>query len=395
MREEEYVDYFLTEEQQMIKEIAAKIATEKIRPVRAELDETEEFPWDLMKIMAQSDLFGVYLPEEYGGLGGGVLENCLAIEEIGKACIGVATTYAASGLGAYPILLYGSEEQKQKYLPDIASGDKLAAFAVTEANAGSDAGGIQTTAQRDGDSYLLNGTKQWITNGGEAGIYTVIAMTDRSKGARGASAFIVEKGDPGFSFGKKEKKMGIRTSATSELLFSDCRLPAERLISREGMGFIVTMKTFDVSRPGIGALAVGLSQGALDISVEYARNRVQFGKPIISFQAVQHLLADMATATEAARALVYATARYIDSGAKDISKFSAMSKLFSTDVAMQVTTNAVQVLGGYGYMREYPVEKMMRDAKILQIYEGTNQVQRNIIGQELNKEYGRIKETFF
>jgi butyryl-CoA dehydrogenase len=389
------VDYFLTEEQQMIREIAAKIAREKIRPVRGELDQSEEFPWEVMKILAQSDLFGVYLPEEYGGLGGGVMENCLAIEELGRECIGIATTYAASALGAYPILLHGSEEQKKRYLPIIASGEKLGAFGVTEANAGSDAGGIQTTAQRDGDHYILNGTKQWITNGGEAEIYTVIALTDRSKGARGASGFIVEKGDPGFSFGKKEKKMGIRASATRELLFNDCRIPKDRLISREGMGFIITMKTFDVSRPGIGALAVGLCQGALDIAVEYARNRVQFGKPIIAFQAVQHLLADMATETEASRALVYATARHIDNGAKDISKWSAMSKLFPTDVAMRVTTNAVQVLGGYGYMRDYPVEKMMRDAKILQIYEGTNQIQRNVIGQELNKEYGRIKETFF
>jgi butyryl-CoA dehydrogenase len=391
------VDYFLTEEQQMIKEIAAKIATEKIRPVRAELDENEEFPWEILEILAQSDLFGVYLPEEYGGLGGGVLENCLAVEELGRACIGVATTYAASALGAYPILLQGSEEQKQKYLPVIASGEKLSAFAVTEAGAGSDAGGIQTTAQRDGDHYVLNGTKQWITNGGEAEIYTVVALTDRTKGARGASAFIVEKDDPGFSFGKKEKKLGIRTSSTRELLFNDCRIPADRIIDREGVGFVVTMKTFDVSRPGIGALAVGLSQGALDISVEYARKREQFGKPIASFQAVQHILADMATETEAARALVYAAARYIDSSPKDISKWSAMSKLFPTDVAMRVTTNAVQVLvlGGYGYMRDYPVEKMMRDAKILQIYEGTNQIQRNVIGQELNKEYGRIKETFF
>jgi butyryl-CoA dehydrogenase len=389
------VEYFLTDEQQMIQEIAEKIATEKVRPVRAELDESEEFPWEIMKVMAQSDLFGVYLPEEYGGLGGGVLENCLAIEEMGRACIAIATTFAASGLGAYPILLFGSEEQKQKYLPPIASGEKLAAFGVTEAGAGSDAGGIQTTAKRDGDHYILNGTKQWITNAGEAETYTVVAITDRTKGARGASAFIVEKGDPGFSFGKKEKKMGLRASANRELLLNDCRIPADRLINREGTGFIVTMKTFDVSRPGIGALAVGLCQGALDISVEYARKRVQFGKPIIGFQAVQHMLADMATETEASRALVYAAARYIDSGAKDISKISAISKLYPTDVAMRVTTNAVQVLGGYGYMRDYPVEKMMRDAKILQIYEGTNQIQRNIIGQELNKEYGRIKETFF
>ncbi len=235
------MDYFLTEEQQMIREIAAKIAAEKVRPIRAELDEKEEFPWEIMEILAQSDLFGVYLPEEYGGLGGGVLENCLAIEEMGRACIGVATTFAASGLGAYPILLHGSEEQKQRYLPAIASGKKLAAFAVTEANAGSDAGGIQTTARRDGDYYVLNGTKQWITNGGEAEIYTVVALTDRTKGARGASAFILEKGDPGFSFGKKELKLGIRTSATRELLFHDCRIPADRLIDREGMGFVVTM----------------------------------------------------------------------------------------------------------------------------------------------------------
>jgi butyryl-CoA dehydrogenase len=286
-------------------------------------------------------------------------------------------------------------EQKRRYLPDIAAGKKLAAFALTEATAGSDASGIKTTAERVEGGYLLNGTKQFITNAGEAEIYTVIALTAKEKGPRGASAFLVEKGTPGFSFGKKEKKMGLRASSTRELLFNDCRIPADRIIGREGMGFIVTMKTFDLSRPGIGALGVGLSQGALDVAVEYARKRVQFGKPIISFQAVQHMLADMATEVEASRALVYAAARYIDSGAKDVSKAAAMAKLLPTDVAMRVTTNAVQVLGGYGYMREYPVEKMMRDAKILQIYEGTNQIQRNIIGQELNKEYGRIKETFF
>jgi alkylation response protein AidB-like acyl-CoA dehydrogenase len=389
------VDYFLTDEQKMIKEIAARIAQERIKPVRAELDEKEEFPHEILKVLAQSDLFGLYIPEKYGGMGGGVFENCLAVEELARACIAVTTSFAASGLGAYPILVGGSEEQKAKYLPDIAKGAKLAAFGLTEANAGSDAAGIQTTARREGDHYVLNGTKQWITNGGEADIYSVIAITDRAKGPRGASAFIVEKGDPGFSFGKKEKKMGLRASSTRELLFNDCRIPADRIIGREGMGFIVTMKTFDLSRPGIGALGVGLGQGALDVAVEYARKRIQFGKPIISFQAVQHMLADMATEVEASRALVYAAARYIDSGAKDVSKVAAMSKLFPSDVAMRVTTNAVQVLGGYGYMREYPVEKMMRDAKILQIYEGTNQVQRNIIGQELNKEYGRFKETFF
>ncbi|HYA03622.1 MAG TPA: acyl-CoA dehydrogenase family protein [Syntrophobacteria bacterium] len=389
------MDYFLTDEQKMIKEIAAKIARERIKPVRAELDEKEEFPHEIMKVLAQSDLFGLYIPEKYGGMGGGVFENCLAVEELARGCIAVTTSFAASGLGAYPILVAGSEEQKEKYLPAIASGAKLAAFGLTEANAGSDAAGIQTTARREGDHYVLNGTKQWITNGGEAETYTVIAITDRAKGPRGASAFIVERGDPGFSFGKKEKKMGLRASSTRELLFNDCRIPADRLLGREGMGFIVTMRTFDLSRPGIGALGVGLSQGALDIAVEYARKRVQFEKPIISFQAVQHMLADMATEVEASRALVYAAARYIDNGAKDVSKVAAMAKLFPSDVAMRVTTNAVQILGGYGYMREYPAEKMMRDAKILQIYEGTNQIQRNIIGQELNKEYGRIKETFF
>ncbi len=383
------MDYFLTEEQEMIRDLARQIAQERILPVRAKLDEEETFPWDIMEALAQADLFGLIVPEEYGGLGGGTLESVIAIEELSRVCAGITTTYCASGLGTYPILLSGSEEQKKRYLPDIASGKHLAAFAVTESNAGSDASKVRTTAVRDGDHYVLNGTKQWITNGGEAHIYTVIAMTDHSKGARGASAFILEKGDPGFEFGKKEKKMGIRSSATRELIFNDCRIPADRLIAKEGQGFIVTMKTFDRSRPGIGAAAVGLAQGAIDMAVEYARERVQFGKPIIAFQAIQHMLSDMATQTEAARALVYAVARYIDSGANDVSKAAAMSKYFPSDVAMKVTTDAVQILGGYGYMRDYPAEKMMRDAKILQIFEGTNQIQRNIVGQALNKEYGK------
>jgi butyryl-CoA dehydrogenase len=389
------VDYFLTEEQQMIKELAEQIAREKIRPVRAQLDEQEEFPWEIIKVLAQSDLFGLYIPEAYGGMGGGIFENCLAVEPLAQACIGVATSFAASGLGAYPILLYGSEEQKEAYLPDIAGGKRLVAFALTESGAGSDVSGIQTTAKRDGDFYVLNGTKQWITNGGEAEIYSVLAITDRSKGPRGASFFIVEKGDSGFSFGKKEKKLGIRASSTRELIFQECRIPKDRLIAREGMGFIIAMKTFDKSRPGIGILGVGLAQGALDLATEYARKRVQFGKPIITFQAIQHKLADMATKTEAARALIYAGARYLDTDPKDSGKIAAMCKLFGSDIAMEVATEAVQVLGGYGYMRDYPVEKMMRDAKILQIYEGTNEIQRNIIGQELNKEYGRLRETFF
>lgn len=383
------MDYFLTPDQKSIQDLARKIAFEKVLPVRAELDEKEEFPWEIIKICAEAGLFGVSIEEEYGGFGGGVLENCLAVEEMSRVCLGVATSYAASGLGAHPIMLYGSPEQKKKYLPDIASGKRLAAFGLTEADAGSDAGSIRTTATRTENGYILNGTKQWITNGGEAEIYTVIAMTDRLKGPRGASALILEKGAPGFTFGKKESKMGIRASATRELVFQDCLVPKENLISKEGMGFIVTMRTFDKTRPGVGAQGVGLAQGALDEAVRYAREREQFGKKIISFQAIQHMLADMATQVEAARALVYSVARYIDNSEnpKEISKVSGMAKVFSSDVAMRVTTDAIQVFGGYGYMREYPVEKMMRDAKILQIYEGTNQIQRNVIGLELSKEY--------
>jgi alkylation response protein AidB-like acyl-CoA dehydrogenase len=387
------LNYFLTPEQQMIRDLARKVAVEKVLSIRAELDEKEEFPWEIIKICGEAGLFGVSISEEYGGFGGGVLENCLAVEELSRVCLGVATSYAGSGLGAHPLMLYGSSDQKKKYLPDIAKGKRLAAFGLTEADAGSDASAIRTTAVRKGDGYLLNGTKQWITNGGEAEIYTIIAMTDRSKGPRGASALIVEKGMPGFEFGKKEKKMGIRASATRELVFQDCFVPKENLIGKEGLGFVVTMRTFDRTRPGVGAQGVGLAQGALDEAVRYAREREQFGKKIISFQAVQHLLADMATQVEAARALVYSVARYIDQDKdpKEMSKVSGMAKVFASDVAMRVTTDAVQVFGGYGYMREYPVEKMMRDAKILQIYEGTNQIQRNVIGLELNKEYAGKK----
>ncbi|HDH04840.1 MAG TPA: acyl-CoA dehydrogenase [Nitrospirae bacterium] len=385
------MDYFLNEEQLMIRDLARQIAEEKVMPVRAELDEKEEFPREIMSALAQSDFFGIYIPEEYGGFGKGSFELILAIEELSRACLGVSTTFAANALGTYPILLYGSGEQKKKYLPDIASGKKLVAFALTEASAGSDAAGVQTTAKLEGSEYVLNGTKQWITNGGEADIYTVIAMTDKGKGARGASAFIVEKGTPGFSFGKKENKMGIRASSTRELLFEDCRIPKENIISKQGMGFIVAMKTLDSSRTGVGAQGVGVAQGAFETAVDYAKERQQFGQPVISIQAVQHMLADMATQIEAARALVYAVARFIDSGARDVSKNSAIAKLFATDVAMKVTVDAVQVMGGAGYMREYPVEKMMRDAKILQIYEGTNQIQRNVIGQALIKETAKKK----
>ncbi len=381
------MDYFFDETQQMIVDTAREITREKILPVRAELDEHNRFPREILHDIAKADLFGIFVPEEYGGLGGGCYEIVLAMEELARGCVGVATSYAASALGIFPVLLAGTEEQKEKYLPDIASGSRWAAFGLTEANAGSDASGIRTTAVEDGDFWVLNGTKQWITNGGESEIYTIIALTDPSKGARGASIFVVEDGDPGFSYGKKEDKMGIRASATRELVMKDCRIPKDRLVGRRGTGFITVMKTLDLSRPGIASLGVGLAQAALDEAVVYAKQRVQFGKPIISFQAVQHMLADMAMQVEAARALVYAAARHIDQHPKDMSKVSSMCKVFATDMAMKVTTDAVQILGGYGYMKEYPVEKMMRDAKILQIYEGTNQIQRNVIGQELNKEY--------
>jgi alkylation response protein AidB-like acyl-CoA dehydrogenase len=381
------MDYFLSEEQQMIVDIASQITDERIIPIRAELDEKHEFPRQILNEMAQADLFGVPIPEEYGGFGGGCLDIALTVEQLGRGCVGVGTAFAANFLGVYPIIISGSEEMKQKYLPDVATGKKFGAFGLTEANAGSDASGIQTTAVLDGDEWVLNGTKQWITNGGEAQIYTVVAITDRSRGPRGASLFVVEEGDPGFSCGPKEKKMGIRASSTTELIFKDCRIPKDRLIGRAGTGFITVMKTLDLSRPGIAALGVGLAQGALDEAVKYAKQRQQFGKPIIAFQAVQHMLADMAIGIESARALVYSAAKHIQAHPKDMSKASAMCKTYATDVAMKVSTDAVQVMGGYGYMCEYPAEKMMRDAKILQIYEGTNQIQRNVIGQELNKEY--------
>ncbi|MEE8360283.1 MAG: acyl-CoA dehydrogenase family protein [Candidatus Omnitrophota bacterium] len=380
------MDYLLSEEQTMIRDLARQIAEEKIRPVAAEYDEKEEFPWPIIKVLGESDLCGVYIEEQYGGTGGGIFDLVLTIEELSKACGGIALALAATALGTFPIILFGDEEQKKKYLPDIAKGKKLAAFAITEPEAGSDAAAIKTRAVKDGDSYILNGMKQWITNGGDAETYVVIAITDKNKGARGASAFIVEKGTPGFEFGKKEKKLGIRASSTRELIFTDCKIPKENLIDREGMGFIVAMKTFDSSRPGVAAQAVGIGQGALDLAVKYAHQRKQFGQSISSFQGIQFMLADMATQLEAARALVYSVAKMVDSGAKNVAKASAMCKLFASDVSMKVTNDAIQVFGGYGYMRDYPIEKYMRDAKITQIYEGTNQIQRGVIALQLIKE---------
>ena len=382
------MEYFLTEEQKTLKSLAHRIAEERILPVRAELDEKEQFPTDLLKEMAASDLFRVFIPEKYEGLGGGSLDLCLIVEELSRVCSAVAVSYAATALGAYAIILYGTEEQKQKYLPAIASG-KIAAFGLTEPTAGSDASGIKTTAQKTPEGYILNGTKQFITNGGDAEIYTIIALTYKTRGARCASAFIVEKDTPGFTFGKKEKKIGIRASSTRELIFRNCLIPAENLISKEGMGFIVAMKVLDNSRPGISAQALGIAQGAMETAVDYTRQRIQFGQPLISLPVVQYKLADMALNIEAARALVYAVARTIDSGVKSFTEESAMAKVFASDVAMRVTTDAVQICGGAGYMRDYPLEKMMRDAKITQIYEGSNEVLHNAIAIELRKRKGK------
>ncbi len=383
------MDYLLTDEQKMIRDLAHKIAEEKIRPVAAKYDASEEYPWDVIKVIAESDLFGLFIPEEYGGLCVNILNLCLATEEFSRACGGIAVCYAASALGTFPIVLFGNEEQKKKYLPDLAKGKKVAAFAITEPEAGSDASAIKTTAKKEGDHYVLNGLKHFITNGGDAETYVVIAMTDKNKGARGASAFIVEKGTKGFTFGKKEEKFGIRASSTRELIFTDCKVPAANLLSREGMGFIVTMKTFDMSRPGVAAQALGIAQGALELAVKYARERHQFGKSISSFQGIQWMIADMATEVEAARALVYSAARMVDAGIKDVSKESAMAKMYASDVAMKVSVDALQIFGGYGYMRDYPIEKYVRDAKITQIYEGTNQVQRNIIALQIIKELAK------
>ena len=379
------MEYFLTEEQKTIKSLARRIAEEKILPVRAELDEKEEFPWAIIKDLADADMFRVFIPEEYEGLGGGCLELCLVVEELSRVCGGVATTYAVNALGSYTLIEYGTEEQKRKYLPDIAAGKRLTAFAISEATAGSDASAIKMTADKVEGGYLLNGTKQFITNAGEAELYTVIVLTDKTRGARGASAIFVEKDTPGFTFGKKEKKMGIRASATGELVFRNCLVPQENLIGKEGLGFIQAMRLFDRSRPGIGAQAVGIAQGALEMAVDYAQQRVQFDHPIITQPVVQDMLAEMAIQTEAARALVYAAARMVDSGARKITEESAMAKVFASDVAMRVTTDALQVCGGTGYMKDYPVEKMMRDAKITQIYEGANQILRNAIAVELRK----------
>lgn len=385
-REDRFMEYGFTENQEMIRDLARRIAREKVLPERARLDEEEEYPYGIMQALSQSDMLGIYIPEQYGGLGGGCMELSIATEELSKVCGGVAVCFAANALGSYPIILHGTEAQKQKYLPRIATGEYLAAFALTEPNVGSDASAIETTAREEGDYFVLNGTKQWITNGGAAHVITVFTTSDPEKGARGISAFIVEKDMPGFIVGTKEKKLGIRCSDTRELRFDNCRVPKENMLGKKNRGFRIAMDTFDKSRPGIGAQAIGIAQGALDEAIEFARTRIQFGQPVSSFQAIQHMIADCAMQIEAARLLVYHAARAVDSNAPDASKLSAMAKCLAADVAMKVTIDCIQICGGNGYMREYPLEKYMRDAKITQIYEGTNQIQRTIIALELVKE---------
>ena len=380
------MDYFLSERHQDLRDLTRRIATEKVRPVAAKHDRDGTFPWDMVEVFRQAGLFGAYMPEEYGGMGGGVMDLVLVTEELSRICGGIALAVAATALGTFPILLSGNDEQKKRYLPDLAAGKMLAGFGLTEPNAGSDAGGIQTRAVMKGDKYILNGLKHFITNGSVAKIYTVIASTDPQKGSRGASAFIVEEGFPGFRYGKIEDKLGIRASKTSELVFEDCEVPVENRLGSEGQGFVVAMRTLDRSRPGVAAQALGIAQGAYDLAVDYTQKRIQFGKSIASNQAVQFMLADMAIQIEAARAMIYAVSRMIDAGKDRIAKESAMCKVFASDTAMQVTVDAVQLFGGYGYMHDYPIEKFMRDAKITQIYEGTNQIQRTVIGRHILKE---------
>jgi len=377
------VDYFLTDDEKQLKRIAREIAEKDVLPVRAELDEKSEFPHEIMQKIGRAGLPQVYVPKVYGGTEGSIFALCLITEELSRIDAGVAVSYAASALGSLPIMIGGSEEQKKRYLPDIASGEKYCAFGLTESDAGSDAGRMRTVAEKKGDEYIINGSKIFCTNGQVADTYTVFAKTDPAKGGRGISAFIIEKGWDGFTFGKIEDKLGIRSSIQAELLFDDCRVPAGNLLGREGQGFVIAMRTLDKSRPGIGAQALGIAQGAFELATEYAQGREQFGGPLSSLQGIQFMLADMATQIEAARGLVYQTARMIDRGVRNFTKESAMCKLLASDVAMKVTIDAVQIFGGYGYMRDYPIEKYMRDAKITQIYEGTNQIQRLVIAANL------------
>ncbi|GCE13453.1 acyl-CoA dehydrogenase family protein [Tengunoibacter tsumagoiensis] len=376
------VSHIIEDEKALIEAIR-EIAQEKVAPRAAAIDASGEFPWDMKELLAQQDILAMPFPAEYGGVGASELATVMAIEELSRSCATTGLILAVQQLGSTPILLAGNEVQKQTYFPRLASGEWLAAFGLTESGSGSDAGAMQTFAVRRGDKYILNGSKRFITNGGLAQVNSIFALTDPAKGTSGISAFIVEKDFPGFSVGRIEEKMGIKGSQTAELIFTDCEVPVENLLGQEGEGFKIAMMTLDRTRPGIGAQAVGLAQGALDLAVSYAKQRVQFNKPIADNQGIQFMLADMATKVEAARLLVYNVAEMIDRHEKQISKYAAMAKLFASDAAMDVTNDAIQVLGGYGYMKDYPAERMMRDAKITQIYEGTNQIQRLVIARAL------------
>jgi alkylation response protein AidB-like acyl-CoA dehydrogenase len=375
--------YELTEEQKMLQQTVRQLAKERVEPRAAEIDESGEYPWDMFELLKENDLLALCFPEELDGAGADLLTVCLAIEELAKVCANTSLILGVCKLGSQPIMLAGTDEQKKKYISPLARGDKQCAFGLTEPGAGSDAAAMTTRAVKKGDSYLVNGQKCFITNGGIADTYSIFAKTDESSGVKGISAFIVEKDFPGFEIGKIEHKMGIRGSQTTELVFTDMEVPAENLLGKEGEGFKIAMMTLDRTRPSIGAQALGIAQGALDHAVAYAKERVQFGGPIARLQGIQFMLADMAMQVEAARQLVYYSAELVERAGREASAVSAMAKCFASDVAMRVTVDAVQVLGGYGYMTEYPLERMMRDAKITQIYEGTNQVQRVVIARHL------------
>jgi alkylation response protein AidB-like acyl-CoA dehydrogenase len=378
------VAHISEDEQALIDEIRA-IALARVAPRAAEIDHSGEFPWDMKELLAQQGILAMPFPAEYDGIGASELAVVMAIEELSRHCATTALILAVQQLGAMPILLAGTDEQKRRYIPKLASGEWTAAFGLTEAGSGSDAAAMRTRAVRKGDKYILNGSKRFITNGGLAQVNSIFALTDPNTGTRGISGFIVERDYPGFSVGRIEEKMGIKGSQTAELIFTDCEVPAENLLGREGEGFKIAMSTLDQTRIGIGAQALGIAQGALDLAVSYAKQRIQFNKPIADNQGIQFMLADMATKVEASRLLVYNAAEMVDRGDKHFGKYSAMAKMYASDRAMEVTNDAIQILGGYGYMKEYPAERMMRDAKITQIYEGTNQIQRLVIARELLK----------
>jgi alkylation response protein AidB-like acyl-CoA dehydrogenase len=376
-------DFYLTDEQRLIRDLARKVARERIAPHAADVDERERYPAEAMDALRESGLFGIWVPEEYGGTDQGCLALALAAEEVAWACAASATQYVDQPLGGLPILLFGSAEQKKRYLPGLATGELLSAYSLSEPEAGSDAAGLRTTAVRQGEHYVLDGAKQWCTNGDHADVLCVFATVDRSQRARGITAFLVEPGMPGFSVGKKERKMGIRGSPTVALHFQDCRVPVAQRLGAEGEGFRIAMATLDITRPATGAMAVGIAQAALDAAVGYARERRQFGQRIGDFQGIQFMLADMAMQVHAARLMVHHAARQVDAGFRGNTYEASMAKCWAGDAAMKVATDAVQVFGGYGYTREFPVERFMRDAKIMQIYEGTNQIQRLIIARAL------------